>query len=103
MVRAMHLRVAIHAVTECERRDQWTRPARQSGRAVGEARVPLLRVARLAEQRSPRGEHAAARRPVRRVAVRAVLGDRRVLPEERTALVGVALVAGLVDRGLDEL
>ena len=37
-------------------------------------------------------------RPVRIVALRAVLADRRVFEEERTALLGVALVAELVDR-----
>ena len=36
------------------------------------------------------------------VAVQAVLTDRRVLPEERAALLGVAGVAVLVDRGLQQ-
>src|SRR5690606_7090665 len=56
-------------------------------------RVARLDVAGLAESRSRHLEHVLAQRPVRVVAVHAVLDDRRVLPEERTALVGVARVA----------
>ena len=72
-------------------------------RPVREARVALLRMARLAEQRAAQLDHARVARAVRRVAGRAVLGHRRVLPEHRAALLGVALVAGVVHRRAHQL
>ena len=60
-------------------------------------------VALLAEERHRGRLQLEVVRAVRRVAVEAVLAHRRVLPEERAALLGVALVAELVDRAGDQV
>src|SRR4051812_34922812 len=54
-------------------------------------------VALLTQVRRSFLQQAGLRRPVRRVAERAVLADGRVLAEEWTALLRVALVASVVD------
>src|SRR3990172_8914920 len=56
-------------------------------------------MARLADVRGLELKERLIIRPVRVVAVRAVLPYGRVLPEERSPLLGVALVTGLVYRG----
>src|SRR5205085_6263233 len=96
----MDARVAVDAAA----RDQEDRPA---GAAAGQrlarpcdGRVVGRRMALLAQERWRLREQRAAHRAVRGVAERAVLGDRRMLPEERAALVRVAAEAGLVERGL---
>src|SRR5206468_8230444 len=58
------------------------------------------RMALLAQQRRRLRQQGAAHRTVRRVAERAVLGDGRMLPEDGSALVGVAAEARLVQRRL---
>src|ERR1035437_7218398 len=60
--------------------------------------VPAADVALLAEPRASDLEHFLVRRAVHVVAVRAVLGHRRVLPQVGPALLGVAGEAGLVHR-----
>src|SRR4249919_1404750 len=74
----------------------------QSRAGAGDARVASLRVALLAEQWGPLDEQRRVDGAMRRVAIGAILGDRRVLPQDRTALLGVTAVAGLVQRGLDQ-
>lgn len=59
--------------------------------------VPALNVARLAKHRRPHGQELRLVRAVRRVAHDAVLLGRWMLPEERSALVGMAAIAFLVD------
>src|SRR6185369_17078710 len=76
----------------------------QGGAVVQGAGVPGVRVALLAEERYGRLLQLEMVRAVRGMAVQAALTHRRVLPEERTALLGVAGVALLVDRSrLDHL
>ena len=71
---------------------------------VGDRRVPRAGVAALAQERRSSIEHFLIVRAVRIVAVHAVLADRRMLPQERAALVGMAGVAGVVGRiGLEHL
>src|SRR5262249_40077695 len=65
--------------------------------AEGLARVGRRRrVALLAEVWARREEHGLVVRAVRLVAIEAVLAHRRVFPQERAALFGVARVAGVV-------
>src|SRR5262249_44589268 len=90
MVRAVNLRVAGHArPIECEGRI-W---------AAGHRLMPTLYVTLLAEHRRPRNKQRCVIRPVRLMAVRATFAYRRVLEQERPALLGVALIAGFVDAG----
>ena len=56
-----------------------------------------VRMALLAQERHRRHEQRVLVRAVRRVAVEAAVAHRRVLEQERSALLGVALVAVLVD------
>lgn len=58
--------------------------------------MPALRVTALAKKRGAPREHARMVRSVRVMAVRAVLGYRRVLPQERTTFLRVTLEAGIV-------
>ena len=69
---------------------------------VGRAGVARGLVALLAQQRRLHLQHLLVDRAVGVVAVEAVLAHRRVLPQERAALLGVAGVAVLVDRGLQQ-
>src|SRR5205814_3370629 len=57
-------------------------------------------VALLAQQRGALGQQRGSHGAVHGVAQRAVLGHRRVLPQQRAALLGMAAGAGLVDGGL---
>jgi hypothetical protein len=104
VVGTVHLGVAVHAAAAhqeagrtgaaaCRRQARWR--ARHRG-VAGRA------VALLAQQRRRLDEQGLAHRAVRAVAQRAVFGHRRVLPQHRAALVGVAAVAGLVHRGFAE-
>ena len=54
----------------------------------------------LAQQRRPQFQQRRIRRAVGVVTVVAVLRDRRVLPQERTAVLPMARITGLVDRRL---
>src|SRR5262245_49451793 len=72
--------------------------------AVERAGMARVQVAALAQPRLLRHEHLVVVRAVRVVAVEAVLPDRGVLPEERAALLRMALEAQLVGHlGLDHL
>ena len=55
-------------------------------------------MALLAQERNRRHQQRALIRAVRRVAVEAVLANGCMLEQERTALLGMALIARLVDR-----
>ena len=59
--------------------------------------MPGLRVAALAKQRGTLGQHTRVTRSMRLVAQPTVFADGRVLPEERSALLRVTLLAGIVD------
>src|SRR5687767_7137409 len=59
--------------------------------------MPAGHVTPLAEHRLLRDEHPIVVRPVRIVAAGAVLASGRVLPQEGTALLGVATGTALVD------
>jgi len=61
------------------------------------AEAPQLVMTLIAEEWSGRDEEPFVIRPVRVVAVETIFDDRGVLPEERTALFGVALVTELID------
>src|SRR6266511_863252 len=65
---------------------------------VGAGGVSALDVTLLAESRLGDPQHVLVVRAVRIVAVGAALVDRRVHPEERAALFGMAGVAGVVER-----
>ena len=60
-------------------------------------------MATLAEHRPAGRQHAGVIRAVRVVAIAAVFGSRRMLPQVRATLFGVAVEAGLVQRLLCEL
>jgi hypothetical protein len=68
----------------------------QFGR-VGHAGMAGRRVALLAQQRRPADQHRQVVAAVRPVTERAILGCRRMLPQEWAALFRVAEIAGLVD------
>jgi hypothetical protein len=68
----------------------------------GHGGVSARGVTRLAEQRGAPRQHRPVNRAVRVVADRAILGHRRMLPDERAALLGVAAVAGLVQRAANQ-
>src|SRR5688572_8359782 len=102
MVRAMDLRVAVAAVA-VHRALVRARAARQVGARHQVGGVEHVRVALLAEERARDREQALVARAVRHVAAEAVLAHRRVLPDERAALLRVAAVAQLVHRiGLEQ-
>ena len=85
----MNVRVARHARP---RIDAHARGRRRSDQrpVVDGARVTRRDVTALAQDRRLRDEHALVRRAVRVVTRRAAVARRRVLPQERAALVGVA-------------
>ncbi len=68
----------------------------QSIRIVGDTGVSTLRVTALAKKRSTPREHPGMVRPMRVMARRAIFGDRRMFPEERTTFLRVALETGIV-------
>ena len=66
-------------------------------------RVHEIGVALLAQEGNRRDQQRILIRAVRRVAVEAILAYRWMLEQERTALLGMALIARLVDRiGLEQ-
>ena len=66
-------------------------------------RVNEIGVALLAQEGNRRDQQRILIRAVRRVAIEAVLADGCMLEQERTALLGMALIARLVDRiGLEQ-
>ena len=74
--------------------------AGQTFAAVGQAGVESCHMALLAQGWAASGEQSVMHRAVRTVAEAAILCHRRVLPEERSALLLVTLEAIVVDRGL---
>lgn len=60
-------------------------------------------VALLAQPGRPRLQQLRVGRPMGLMAIQAVLHNRRMLPQERTPSLGMALVAVFVGGGLDEL
>src|SRR6187551_2213219 len=97
MIGAVHLRVTVQAIlAEHVRRALSARQTRRSDRR--ERRMSRLGVTTLAKHGATRLEHAGMNRSVRCMTGRAVFGDRRVFPHERSALVGVTLEAGFVRR-----
>src|SRR4030095_12145829 len=92
VIRAVDDRVTAHA-----------RPAhheleRSGVTTVGARRMPGLDVTLLAQPRLCDLQHALVVGAVGVVAVRAALVDRRVHPEERASLLGMAGEAGVVER-----
>src|SRR5450759_1824823 len=75
--------------------------ARQIGAAV-DLIAMVTAVTLLAQPRRARLQQRCVARAVRRVADGAIVSDGRVVPEERTPLLRMTGVAGLVDRILDE-
>src|SRR5690242_10460251 len=98
MVAAMDGRVAVDA-GPVEDAVAGPRLVGQGGAVVEGPRVARVRVALLAEVGDRGLLQLLVVRAVRGVAVQAALAHRRVLPEKRPALFGVAGVALLVDRG----
>ena len=82
---------------------RWGPAARQSLRGVDDRGMACALVTGLTEEGRAHLEKRRLRRAVRIVTVAAVLGDRLVLPEKRSAVLGMAARAGLVDRVLHEL
>ena len=62
-----------------------------------------LRVTALTQHRATHREHAWVIGAVRVVAITAILGDRRVFPKIRSALLGVTIKAGVIKRLLRKL
>ena len=96
MVRAMYHGVTVRALPAQELLGGTTR--RETRAAVECGRVIGLAVALLAQERLPDLQHAGLVGAVRVMAIGAVFRYRLMFPQERTALVGVALIAGLIDR-----
>ena len=95
----MNLDVAVRAgASENSLRVSGTR--KDVGARILSAGVPGRLVALLAQERLSNFQHRRNVRSVRIVTVGTVILRRSMLPEEGAALLGVALVAGLVDRGL---
>src|SRR5262249_43577359 len=88
VIAAMHLGMAVLAAAV---------HVEHGVRPPGIRLVTLLDVAALAELRAPHGGQRGVIRAGRRVASHAVLPHGRVLPQERTPLLLVALVAFVVD------
>src|SRR6187431_1561911 len=95
MIGAVHLRMTVQAIlAEHVRR---ALSARQTCRSDGgERRMSRLGVTTLAEHGAARLEHSGMNRSMRCMTGRAVFGDRRVFPHERSALVGVTREAGVI-------
>ena len=100
MVGPVDLGVAVEACLEQQLLGSARR--RNPRAAIESARMEGLRVALLAEPWRTGLEQSGLHRTMRIVAVAAVFADRRVLPQERSAFVGVAGIAGLVDGVLDQ-
>ena len=94
MIRAVHLRMTIQAITAQEKRRR--RAVSKSVSRIGQARVTGLRMTALAHHGSAQGDHARVIGAVRIVATRTILGRRCMLPEIGTTFLGVAVVAGAV-------
>ncbi len=95
--------IALSCRALASQRDGTVAGGHVSGRQVGTA-VKILavvtRVTVLAQHGGPRRQQRHLVRAVRRVAVRAVVDNRRMLPQKGTALFRMARVAGLVNRVL---
>ena len=97
MVGSVHVLMAVlarmldHAIAR-------TRTELRVAQVVERARMARVQMAALTEIRHLRDQQLVVIRAVRLMARRAVLADRRVLPQERPALLGVAGVAELIQR-----
>ena len=89
--------------TAAVKRKVGTSPGSRHGNAGMSGTGVTYVVALLAQPGLPRLQQLVLGRAMSLVAVEAVLHDRRVFPEEGAAPLRVALVAVLVDGGLDEL
>ena len=102
VVRPVHLRMAIDAAPGEQEARSAGAAARQPGRRARHGGMARHRMALLAQQRRILLQPRLIDRTVRVMAQGAVLGHRRMLPQERAALFRVAGVAGLVHRRLDQ-
>ena len=92
MIRTMHLVVAIHAgLAQQEPRRS---AGRQAARVLRQARVTVLRVTILTKCRGAHCQHSRMTGTVWVVAIATVFRCRGVLPQKRTAHLGMALEAG---------
>src|SRR5471032_3362930 len=89
-VGAVDLRVTVDAAAA----DQAVAPSGQLHAVVDRRRMPGADVTPLAEHRKLRDEHPVVVGPVRIVTRVARLADRRVIPQERPSLLGMAAHAG---------
>ena len=113
MVGAMYQHVTVHAVAPIQLGSGSSRGQRsiaihrgeiaslQIGTAVELGSV-VAAVAVLAQPGCALFEQGRVHGSVRRMAIAAIVRHRAVLPQERAALFGVAAVAGLIDRALDQ-
>lgn len=78
---------------------------RRAGRnRIQRPRMPCIRVTGLAEEGHFVLQQLIVARSMRRVAIHAIFGNRRVLPEERTTFLGMTLEALIVHaRRIDQL
>src|SRR5271166_2654832 len=92
----MHLAMAVSAAAgEQEARGLTLREARTGRRHT---RMIRLRVALLTQQRRSARQQRRVDRAMRAMTIAAILGHRRVLPQERAALFCMAAVARLIQR-----
>src|SRR5262245_41799186 len=98
VIRAVNVRMTVHARST-------EHPVALVGGdlvlVVERRRMAAGDVAALAEHRHPHDQHPVVRRSVRVVTRRAVLAYRRVLPQHRTAHLGVAAGTQFADRAAD--
>ena len=104
MIAAVNGRVAIGARAQQQllRRGRATGLHRQTAAAQCGRGVQGARVTALAQPRRPHFQQWGDVRSVRNMAVAAIVGGRRMLPQERAPLLGVTAVAGLVDGVFDK-
>jgi len=100
MIRAVHLGMTIDAAAIQEERT-WA-GARQSLRRVHDRGMAGALVTGLAQERRPELQERRLCRPVRIVAIGAILCNRLMLPEEWPAKLRVTAGAGFRDGILDE-
>ena len=80
-----------------------SRPRAQGLPRLQVVRVQKIRMTLLTQEGNRRDQQRVLIRAMRRVAIEAVLANGRMLEQERSALLRMALVAGLVDRiGLEQ-
>lgn len=100
MVRAVYLHMAIQAIL---RKQKLRRHAPREAICIQrDTRMARLRVALLAKLRTPPRKRARVYRPMRFMTIRTILENRGMLPEKRPAQLGMALIAGGIERGFDQ-